>query len=314
MSNKNFNKYLQLLAVLSLVLSGAILLPAQKYKDFPVTKARLLRSVRTRDVAVDIVILLVKKNGVDFKLTPEVEQEFVAVKANRAILNAIRDNYRAPAVAATTTGSRRNSSAPAANTNTLVNTSENTSEPENTDEKYEELFNKSQQLAGQFNPTSSQQQIFNLAKSLNNVGNQEIKLNPARFEGYRTVAFSYILTGDFIQAERYGQMAIDRGGSLKFGVWHIVPGNVHLDILHVAKGLISVENLDGKYNPFYNREVTGFQVYPNPIDFQGVKIAGFSVFTNKNNTRLQYDFAPYTTNSIEEAEMIKRLVQANINK
>ena len=102
MLNKKFNKYLRLLAVFGLVLCGATLLSAQKYRDDPMPKTRLLRSVKTRDVAVDIIVLLIRQHGVNFKLTPQVEQEFTAVKANRVIINAIKANYRAPAAAATT--------------------------------------------------------------------------------------------------------------------------------------------------------------------------------------------------------------------
>lgn len=307
MLNKKFNKYLQILAVLGLVLCSAPLLSAQKYREDPLPKPRLLKSVKTRDVAVDIIVLLIKQHGVNFKLTVQVEQEFASVKANRIIINAIRDNYRAPVVAAAATKAKK----PDTKYSVI---SENPPQPENTNEKYEQLVAQGEQLAAQFNPNFSQQQLSSYTQSLKNHGNQQIKLNPARFEGYRTVAFSFVLTENYNEAERYGQMAIDRGGSLRFGVLHMVSGNVHTDLLHVAKGFISIENVDGKYNPFYNSEVTGFQVFPTLVNFEGTYVAGFSISTFKNNASLRYDFAPYRTTSIGEANLIKRLVQANINR
>jgi hypothetical protein len=307
MRDNFFNKCLHLLVVFGLILGSATLLAAQNYVGNPGTKAGLLKQIKTRDVAVDIIVMLVKQHGVNFKLTPDVEQEFVAVKAHRTIINAIRDNYRAPAAAVAKTTP--------ANTpkQTTRGSSDNPPQSENTDERYEQLNDQAQQFVNRFYANPGQQ-AGSLAQSVRNIANQQINLNPNRFEGYRLAAFSLILTGNFNEAEKYGQMAIDRGGSLKFGVMHAVPGNAHLDILHVAKGFISIENLDGKYNPFYNREVTGFQVYPTPINFQGMNVAGFSITTYKNNTPLKYDFAPVTTNSIAEADLIKRLVQANINR
>jgi hypothetical protein len=306
MRDNFFNKCLHLLVVFGLILGSATLLSAQKYEGSPGTKSGLLKQVKTRDVAVDIIVMVVKKHGVDFKLTPDVEQEFVAVKAHRTIINAIRDNYRAPAVVAKTT--------PANNPKQTTKAgSANPPQPENTNERYEQLNDQAQQLVTKFYSNQGQQ-ANTIAQSVRNIANQQINLNPNRFEGYRLAAFSLILTGNFNEAERYGQMAIDRGGSLKFAVAHFVQGNYHLDILHVAKGFISIENLDGKYNPFYNREVTGFQVSPTPINVGGTNVAGFSIATFKNNVPLRFDFAPVTTNSIEEANLIRRLVQANINR
>lgn len=306
MLNKKFNKYLRLLAVFGLVLCGATLLSAQKYRDDPMPKTRLLRSVKTRDVAVDIIVLLIRQHGVNFKLTPQVEQEFTAVKANRVIINAVRDNYRATAVAAAATPAKKPNT-------TSGNISVNPPAPVSSNEKYEQLIEQSDKTVAQFYSTQNPP-VESISQTARSIGNQQIKLNSARFEGYRLVAFSYILSGDFKEAERYGQLAIDRGGSLKFGVLHADSGNSHVDILHVAKGFISIENLDGKYKPFYNSEVTGFQVYPTPVNFQGINVAAFSISTFKDNRQIRYDLAPITTNTIEEANLIKRLVQANINR
>lgn len=287
MITKFLNKNLQLLAVCGFILFCPALLSAQKYTGSPVTKNRLVKAVRSKAIALPLIVKIIKESGVDFKLTPAVEQEFLAVKTNRQIINAARDNFRAPSVAASVA---------------------NYPKQEDTTEKYEQLYYQGLQMIDQLRAATTRQQADNIAQSMKDIGLRAIKLNPSRPDAYKVVGSALLLTGNFSEAEKYGQEALNRGGSLAFPVYHL-SGTPHLEILHIAKGFITVES-DQKFFEYNTREILDIERQSNYSAPRG-SVAVFSISAFKNNSPVDWYFSPANTGSDQEANLIMRLIQKN---
>jgi hypothetical protein len=136
---KSLNKKLQFLAVWGFVLFCPALLAAQNYTGSPVTKNRLIKVVQSKAVALPLIVKLIKESGVNFKLTPEVERELLAVKTNGQIIDAAKNNFRAPI----NTTSAKNTNAP------NKNVAANSLKQEDTAEKYEQLYYQGLQMIDQ---------------------------------------------------------------------------------------------------------------------------------------------------------------------
>ena len=288
MTIKFLNKNLQFLAVWGFLLFCPAWLAAQNYTDFPVTKPRLIKLIKSKQYPLPFIIERIKKSGVDFKLTAAVEEEFLAVKTKRQIIDAIRDNFRAPSVAA-----------PVKNT---------TPKQEDTTEKYEQLYYQGLQMIEQLRAATTRQQADNIAQSMKDIGLRAIKLNPSRPDAYKVVGSALLLTGNFSEAEKYGQEALNRGGSLAFPVYHL-SGTPHLEILHIAKGFITVES-DQKFFEYNTREILDIERQSNYSAPRG-SVAVFSISAFKNNSSVDWYFSPANTGSDQEANLIMRLIQKN---
>jgi len=298
------NQNLQILIIWGFILFCPILLMAQEYIGSPVTKIRLLKTIQSRQLAVPIIVKTIKERGVDFKLTPEVEQEFLAIKINRQIIAAAKDHFRTPKVEtsnkiaspAKKTGSL-NQKVPLTNT-----------ELADTTEKYEQLYYQGLQMIDQLRGATSRQQADNIAKSMTNIGLQAIKLDPSRPDAYKVVGSALLLTGKFEEAEKYGQEAINRGASLAFPVYHL-SGTPHLEFLHIGKGFITIES-DQKFFEYNTREIINIEPQDN-YNLPNGSVAVFSISAFKNNTSANWFFSPGNTGSVQEANLILRLIQRN---
>lgn len=312
-----------LITVLVFILFGTTILLAQTYSGSPVTKARLLKVIQSKEYAVPVIVKIIKEQGVDFKVNDQVEEELLGIKANNQIIEAAKNNYRAVVVTPSTAGNTRatNTSGPstgasnrgtsAANTYSATEKQEVSSNKQNSTEEYEQLYYQGVQLISQLRSATTQQQAYSVAQSLKDTGNRAIKLDPSRPEAYKLVGSALLLTGDFMEAERYGQQAIDRGGSLAFPVYHMT-ANPHPETLYIGKGFITVES-NQEYFEFRNREVYNVLSQPN-YNAMGRSIAIFSLITYKNNVPSEWYFTPANTYTVQEANLIMDLIRANIYK
>src|SRR3954462_5161679 len=69
-----------------------------QYKGTPATKDGLIKALRSHQFQTRDFVNLIQNNGVDFVMTPVVEQELVAAGARPQMIAAAKSNYRAPAV------------------------------------------------------------------------------------------------------------------------------------------------------------------------------------------------------------------------
>jgi hypothetical protein len=274
-----------MLAALTIA-AGATAALAQKYTGSPVTKDRLLRVVRSKQFAVPVIIKQIKFSGVDFELTPAVDRELRAAGAQQQIIDAVSSSYRYA-------GRTSNIPPPVRD------------EP---GEKYDQLYYSGIEALARIPAASSPAEVGMISRTVIDLGTQGIRAQPARFEAYTLVAAANLVTQNFTEAERFAQQAIDRGGSLAFPVYHLA-GVPHLEFLHVGKGFVTVQS-DQKFFEFDGAETAGMR-QESPYLMGGVAVAVFSMSTVKNGRADVWYFAPGTTGTIQEAQMIMRLIQKN---
>jgi hypothetical protein len=276
---------------LGLILLCPAWLSAQKYVGNPVTKPRLIKTIQSKQIALPEIVTLIKTNGVDFQLTAAVEQELSAVKTRSQIIDAVRANFRAP-------------KGP-----TVVNKGGSAKgNAESSDEKYEQLYYQGLGLIDQLRSATNRQQALNIAQSMKDIGLRAIKLNPSRPDAYKVVGSAALLTGNFMEAEKYGNEAISRGGSLAFPVYHL-SGTPHIEILYIGNGFITVES-DQKLFQYNGREVAGVDLREN-YNAPGGMVSVFRILAAKNNAPAEWFFSPANTGSAGESELIMRFIQKN---
>ena len=286
-------KYIRSRNLISLAAGAAIILStfgeaaAQNYSGSPVTRDRLVKAVRSKQFSVPILVKQIKLSGTDFEMTPAVERELLAVRANPEIIDAARDNYRYKG---------RGRTAPP---KPIRDTS---------GENYERLFYEGIEKLNQLKTAGSMEQAQNLARSVIAIGNRAISLNAARPEAYTLVGAANVVSRNFAEAERYAQSALDRGGNLAFPVFHL-KGNPHPETLYIGKGFVTVES-DQKFFQFAGREVSNPSIQP---DYQmgNVRVAVFSIMTSKAGFNDIWYFTPGTTGTTGEAQMILQLIRKN---
>lgn len=291
MRSKHFAKFLHILVAAGLIFLSLTEIHAQKYTGSPVTKSRLIKGIQSRQFAVPIIVKQIKLGGVDFEVTPSVERELLAVRANQQIIDAARDNYRYRGQA--TTGPKRPPPAP---------------ERDIAGENYERLFYQGVETLNQLRTATSVAQARNISTAAIATANQAIKANPARPEAYTLVGSAYLFMRNFAEAERYGQLAVDRGGNLSFPVWHLA-GTPHVEILFIGQGFVTIES-NQEFFQFNSREVSNPRA-ENDYYLNGVRVAVFSITTTKNGRTDKWFFTPGNTGTPQEATMIMDLIKKN---
>src|SRR6476646_2641944 len=93
--------YFRPIALCMMVAAAALSVTAQ-YKGTPATKDGLIKALKSHQFQTRDFVNLIQNNGVDFQVTPDVEQELAAAGARPQMIAAAKSNYRAPAVATTT--------------------------------------------------------------------------------------------------------------------------------------------------------------------------------------------------------------------
>src|SRR5207237_5015465 len=105
--------------------------------------------------------------GVDFKVTDQIEEELLGIKANNQIIEAAKNNYRAVVVTPSSASNSRatNTSGPstgasnrssAANTYSATEKQEVSSNKQNSTEEYEQLYYQGVQLISKLRSATTQ--------------------------------------------------------------------------------------------------------------------------------------------------------------
>lgn len=84
-------RIIYLFIIVVFVVSGTIHGQANK----PTTRAGLVKTLRSKQFQTRQIVGFIEQRGVDFKLTPDVEEELIAAGARPQVLEAVRNNYRA---------------------------------------------------------------------------------------------------------------------------------------------------------------------------------------------------------------------------
>lgn len=90
---KHSRSLLQILAVCGLIFVVSFSSLAQ-YKGAPVQKDRLIKALRSKQLQTEDIVAVIKANGVDFKLTPEIRKALIAAGARPEVIQAVANNLR----------------------------------------------------------------------------------------------------------------------------------------------------------------------------------------------------------------------------
>jgi hypothetical protein len=279
-----------MLPCIGMILSIALAVHGQSYTGLPVTKERLVRTVKSKQFSVPLIVGQIKKSGVDFELTTSIEAELSSAGAHAQIVDAVRTNYRYKA------SGTRTPPKP---------------EVDVAGEKYEALFYRSVEALNTLRSATSVQQATAFSKNVFDLGTKAIAADPSRPEAYTIVGAAHMFLRNFTEAERYGQMALDRGGNLAFPVYHL-SGQPHPEMLYVGSGYVTVESAQKNFQ-YYGKDIRNLRVEQNYFTGSGY-VAAFSISTNKAGQSEVWYFSPGMTGTPEEAQLILNLISKNSTK
>lgn len=80
----------------ALILICAAAFFAQKYKGAPVKKDRLVKALRSKQLKTGDIVSIIRSNGVDFALTPEIRKILIEAGARPEVIEAADKNLRLP--------------------------------------------------------------------------------------------------------------------------------------------------------------------------------------------------------------------------
>ena len=95
-TNSHSSKTLSLAILAAIIIGTSFSVSAQQPKL--VLKDRLLKVLQDKSLSKEQITSIIKKNGVDFELTAEVEKELRNAGADNTIVEAARNNYRGEAL------------------------------------------------------------------------------------------------------------------------------------------------------------------------------------------------------------------------
>ena len=99
MKNRNFIKMIFKTWMIGVLMLSATSVLLAQYKGAPVKKEKLISVLRSKQLQTREIVNVIKSNGVDFQVTPAIEQELVTAGARPEVVGAARDNFRTTAVA-----------------------------------------------------------------------------------------------------------------------------------------------------------------------------------------------------------------------
>lgn len=141
--------------------------------------------------------------------------------------------------------------------------------------------------------------------------NQAIALNPSEPRGYQLLGFSYLYgLKNFAEAEKYMQMAIDRGGSAVFRVFH--DHGLQMDScqgsLFVAKDTVRFES-DNNVHTFETKDenIKEAKMAGGFTQMFNARSGLFKISLKQGDQSKNFNFAPLTNDSAE-SKMIIRLI------
>ncbi len=261
-----------------------------QYKGNPVKKEKLLKVLRTKQLSTGEIVAVIKKNGVDFKVTTAVEQELTRVGARPEIVSAAIANYRAP----------MSQKQPVLTPVEI--------QAETQAEDYDDLYDQAYDTLSRMATVTSLDQAAQISRSVIEISNQAVKLDPTRPDAYKLICTNHIFMQNFAEAQRNCQLAVDRGGSLAFPVYHL-SGTPHIETLYVGKNWLSIESNQELFQ-FTGAEVSNLR-RENDYDLGTASVAVFSMQTYKDGRQDLWYYTPGNTGTAQEANMIMQLITRN---
>ena len=272
-----------------------------QYRGDAVKKDRLVQVLLSKRFQSRDIVQIIKENGVDFQLTPAVENELAAAGARPPVLEAVRGNYRAagPAVSRQkTTKNNAGKVAPKTNSNAV--------QPSVT---YNYLLDR----AIDFYDNKKNRQ------GANDSLQEAIKLQPKNPRAYQFLGFMNLYGNrNFDEAERYWKTAVNLGGSAVLRVIHDHNGlftNTCSGSLYIAKDIVRYES-DNNIHTFEttDKNIKSIKVNSSFRRLFQLKRGSFKIVLNNEDDKdgKKFNFAPVSGDT-DVSKMIIRLIGKNNN-
>ncbi|CAN5534286.1 hypothetical protein BH10ACI3_BH10ACI3_10960 [soil metagenome] len=261
-----------------------------QYKGLPVQKDKLLQVLQSKRFQARDIVQIINESGVDFQLTPALENQLVAAGARPTVLEAIRKNYRVPVKQAASGGKGK----PAAGKLPPVTT------PASND--YNGLLNGA---VNAYDISKNSQQAINLLQ-------QAAAMQPNNPRAYQLLGFvSLYGTHDFDAAERYWKTSISLGGNAVLRVIHDHDGSFLTSCqgsLYIAKNIVRFES-DNNQHTFETTDSNIKKIEVNNKWLRLVQLKGgsFKLVLKKEDGQSKYNFAP-VSGKTDDSKMIIRLI------
>lgn len=268
-----------------------------QYTGSPVKKDLLLRELRSKQLQTRDIIQVINESGVDFKLTPLLQNKLVAAGARPAVIEAVKNNYR-------------DTSQPISK-RAITKNKVNKTRPEtggNSDQRSAITYNQLLERAIDFYDNKKNRQAAN--DSLQ----EAVKLQPKNPRAYQLLGFMNLNGArNFDEAERYWKTAINLGGSTVLRVIHDHNGIFITSCkgsLFIAGDTVRFESDDNKHT-FETRDQNIKEIKVNSVFKRLVQLkqGSFKIALQKEfkDDETNFSFAPLS-GSTDESKMIIRLV------
>lgn len=253
-----------------------------QYKGAPVKKDRLLKALKSRQLQTADIVTVINTNGVNFRLTKEIEQTLVAAGARPEVIKAVENNPRLSANAAdiySKSKRRGNSSA-----------------------DYDELL---EQAIFSFKDQKNPQNAVRMLQAA-------LKLRPKDAMAYQLLGFVNLYgLNNLTEAQKYMRLSVINGGSAVFRVYHDDKGSFTercTGSLYVSPERIRFESDDNRHT----FETSTVNVEKILLDRESSKTWKnypiFKIFLKIGKSETKFRFAP-TTGKIEESQMASRFIE-----
>lgn len=271
-----YQRFIKITAAFLLVFVFAGGIFAQ-YKGAPVKKDRLIKALKSRQLQTGDIVTVINNNGVDFQLTAEVKQALIAAGARPEVIRAIETNQRGNYNYARSNRRSRLSD-------------------------YEDLL---EQAMYSFKDQRNSQNATRYLQSA-------LKMRPNDPKAYQMLGFVNLYgTNNLIEARRFMRLAILKGGSAVFRVYHDDKGSFTgrcSGSLYVSPQKIRFES-DNNIHTF---ETSTVNVDKVRLDRESSKIWKnypiFKLFLKIGKSETKFRFAPITGKS-EETQMASRFIE-----
>ncbi len=248
-----------------------------QYQGSPVTRERLVRTLKSRQFQTNDIIQVIREHGVDFRLTPAIEAELAAAGARPGVIDAVRRNYRGGM-----TGGRSGPTRGSESYNSLI---------ESAIEAYDVRRNN---------------------KQANDLLIRATTIQPRNPRAYQLLGFLNLYGfKNFNEAERYWKESVNLGGAAVLRVIHDHDGvfsRTCQGSLYISRSIVRFEG-DTNEHTFETSDsnIRKVEVNNRFVRLFQLKGGSFKLVLEREDGRSNYNFAPLSGKS-DESKMIIRLI------
>jgi tetratricopeptide (TPR) repeat protein len=265
------------LGLLLLLICALPIVVSAQYQGSPVTRDRLVQTLKSRQFQTADIIQVIREHGVDFRLTPAIEAELVAAGARPGVIDAVRRNYRGGM-----TGGR--------------------SGPTRGGESYSSLIEDAIEAYD----------VRRNYKEANDLLLRATNLQPRNPRAFQLLGYLNLYGfKNFNEAERYWKQSLSLGGAAVLRVIHDHDGvfsRTCQGSLYISRSIVRFEG-DTNEHTFETTDsnIKKIEVNNRFVRLFQLKGGSFKLVLEREDGRSNYNFAPLSGKS-DESKMIIRLI------